>query len=545
MGVLRRLGRADRGRSQFVYYTRRNGPKQIPPLNAAHPHLHPHAHRRNDTWPREASKGATRVERLRAGLKKKRAQSRDPASGMRPASRDEAEQLAQSWMSQTSMGGQVPRHHTMPSTSRQTSYPSSLLPGDSPPSPSVALPERGRTLTRPPQPAQPHFAPLDTISGSPASNQSPAPPGHAQFADEVLHHHEMVMSGSGGSGATAGRHGSTGRSKSRPPVTRRSTSMVFLSVGLLVSFGSWRNAGYASEAVGKVTAWGLPPPAPVSRPPQLSHPVHFHSPSPSAQLPHRNVRRQSFPISVSVALPSAPPAPPEDDEEDESPDWERVIGRASAWACTTLYLTSRIPQIWKNFRRRSVKGLSMLLFTMAFIGNTFYVLSILTNPLATTPGYLLESVPYLMGSGGTLCFDLAIVVQSFLYSEKRRDSLERDRRRRGMGRLDAEEAVALLHDDDTITSGPDSRNGSRAGSRNLSRNSSRPMSRTVSLTGRSVSRKPPTLRSSSTELKRQTAEPEEYNEEDVSRSRTRTATTSQATSLHAVGEAGESGVVLP
>ena len=32
----------------------------------------------------------------------------------------------------------------------------------------------------------------------------------------------------------------------------------------------------------------------------------------------------------------------------DSPSLERIIGRMSAWACTTLYLTSRLPQIWKN-----------------------------------------------------------------------------------------------------------------------------------------------------------------------------------------------------
>jgi len=41
----------------------------------------------------------------------------------------------------------------------------------------------------------------------------------------------------------------------------------------------------------------------------------------------------------------------------------------------------------------------MLLFVMAFVGNSLYVLSILTNPLMSSPGYLLESTPYLMGSG--------------------------------------------------------------------------------------------------------------------------------------------------
>lgn len=32
------------------------------------------------------------------------------------------------------------------------------------------------------------------------------------------------------------------------------------------------------------------------------------------------------------------------------PSLERVIGRISAWTCATLYLTSRLPQIWKNVR---------------------------------------------------------------------------------------------------------------------------------------------------------------------------------------------------
>lgn len=98
----------------------------------------------------------------------------------------------------------------------------------------------------------------------------------------------------------------------------------------------------------------------------------------------------------------------------EPPDIQRIIGRISAWACTTLYLTSRLPQIWKNvgctgcpkvstdryqFQRRSVEGLSILLFLFAFIGNLTYVCSILLNPSgdadpADAGHYLLESLPY-------------------------------------------------------------------------------------------------------------------------------------------------------
>ncbi|KAI5119186.1 hypothetical protein M0805_000640 [Coniferiporia weirii] len=107
----------------------------------------------------------------------------------------------------------------------------------------------------------------------------------------------------------------------------------------------------------------------------------------------------------------------------DEPSSERVIGRIFAWLCTTLYLTSRLPQIWKNFMRKSVEGLSMYLFVFAFLGNTFYVLSILTSPKMVQPqpaatAFLLESIPYLLGSGGTLLFDVTIVMQSFLYRAK-------------------------------------------------------------------------------------------------------------------------------
>jgi len=108
-------------------------------------------------------------------------------------------------------------------------------------------------------------------------------------------------------------------------------------------------------------------------------------------------------------------------EPNREADTERVIGRVFAWTCTTLYLTSRLPQIWKNFVRKSVEGLSMGLFISAFLGNFFYVCSILTSPPANGPGakgFLLESIPYLLGSGGVLIFDMIIVLQGRLYRDR-------------------------------------------------------------------------------------------------------------------------------
>ncbi|KAJ4487860.1 PQ loop repeat-domain-containing protein [Lentinula aciculospora] len=124
---------------------------------------------------------------------------------------------------------------------------------------------------------------------------------------------------------------------------------------------------------------------------------------------------------------------------------ERIIGRIFAWVCTTLYLTSRLPQIWKNYVRKSVEGLSMYLFIFAFLGNTFYVTSILTSPEVHQPApgstdFIKESIPYLLGSGGTLVFDLTIVTQSFIYHSKHRQ-------RRSRSRTTTEEEGGLLAGD--------------------------------------------------------------------------------------------------
>lgn len=45
------------------------------------------------------------------------------------------------------------------------------------------------------------------------------------------------------------------------------------------------------------------------------------------------------------------------------------VGTALGWISTFLYLNSRIPQVYKNFKRQSVEGLSWLMFFCAFMGN--------------------------------------------------------------------------------------------------------------------------------------------------------------------------------
>ena len=121
----------------------------------------------------------------------------------------------------------------------------------------------------------------------------------------------------------------------------------------------------------------------------------------------------------------------------ESPSNEQILGRIFAWLCTTLYLTSRLPQIWKNVSHNKLlkclffsdtlskvcqkisrgmpffffhilphpylyiiqcQGLSMYLFVFAFLGNVFYVASILSSPKNFLPPpqstqFIRESIP--------------------------------------------------------------------------------------------------------------------------------------------------------
>ncbi|KAG9067517.1 hypothetical protein KI688_012300 [Linnemannia hyalina] len=100
------------------------------------------------------------------------------------------------------------------------------------------------------------------------------------------------------------------------------------------------------------------------------------------------------------------------------------LGRIFAWVCTVFYLSSRMPQLWKNFTRKSVQGLSILMFFWAAMGNLSYTLSILNSKDAVDPEtgrkFLLEAVPYVLGSSGTLMFDLSIFFQWLYYTGRLR-----------------------------------------------------------------------------------------------------------------------------
>ncbi|KAG2020204.1 hypothetical protein CC2G_005572 [Coprinopsis cinerea AmutBmut pab1-1] len=208
---------------------------------------------------------------------------------------------------------------------------------------------------------------------------------------------------------------------------RRGASMVFLGAWALFGIGTLvgSNRGVASSSSTSVGRLLLPD---LSTP---SYPVAAVPPSSDAQF-----------VSVEDIISRAEGEldfefDPDDEEVPQEPppsepSADRVLGRIFAWLCTTLYLTSRLPQIWKNYVRKSVEGLSMYLFVFAFLGNVFYVASILLSPKTSLPPpasteFLRESIPYLLGSGGTLMFDITIVTQSFIYRPRPKRHLAHSR----------------------------------------------------------------------------------------------------------------------
>ncbi|KAK1228384.1 hypothetical protein PQX77_008521 [Marasmius sp. AFHP31] len=245
--------------------------------------------------------------------------------------------------------------------------------------------------------------------------------------------------------------------------SRQGAGLAFLSVFALFSVGQLVGArtNTGSVVVPRVIPRSDLSPLPVSS-------VHLHPPSDidfdqsnSYQLSSHEDAGASYVVVES----------PENGTLESSSETsnERVIGRLFAWLCTTLYLTSRLPQIWKNFSRKSVEGLSVYLFIFAFLGNFFYVSSILTNPRAHQGGlpaqeFITESIPlvhssasrlpyfstlippprYLLGSAGTFIFDVTIVTQVIIYRKRPKASIRRGRRHSRAGQ---EEESGLLADD--------------------------------------------------------------------------------------------------
>ncbi|XP_009990927.1 PREDICTED: lysosomal amino acid transporter 1 homolog [Tauraco erythrolophus] len=99
-----------------------------------------------------------------------------------------------------------------------------------------------------------------------------------------------------------------------------------------------------------------------------------------------------------------------------------IVGFTIGSVSSVLYLCSRVPQIYTNYKRKSTVGVSYSLFALVMLGNSLYGLSVLLkNP---EPGqgegnYVLKHLPWLVGSLGVLSLDVVISFQFLAYRRGR------------------------------------------------------------------------------------------------------------------------------
>ncbi|GMM32390.1 Ypq2 protein [Martiniozyma asiatica (nom. inval.)] len=95
------------------------------------------------------------------------------------------------------------------------------------------------------------------------------------------------------------------------------------------------------------------------------------------------------------------------------------IGICMAWFCTIIYCSSRLPQLYLNYKRKSVDGISPFLFMFALLGNITYAGSIVLTPVEggheSYAKFIFNELPYLLGSLGTVLFDAVYFWQRYVY----------------------------------------------------------------------------------------------------------------------------------
>ncbi|CAD5223780.1 unnamed protein product [Bursaphelenchus okinawaensis] len=110
-----------------------------------------------------------------------------------------------------------------------------------------------------------------------------------------------------------------------------------------------------------------------------------------------------------------------------------ALGYAIGSVAAVCYFSGRIPQLLRNYYRKSCDGLSLAMFYIIVLANLTYGLSVLLE--STGWIYLLRHLPWLAGSLGCCFFDAIVIAQYYHYQRLRANREQED----VVGLLDGEE----------------------------------------------------------------------------------------------------------
>lgn len=99
---------------------------------------------------------------------------------------------------------------------------------------------------------------------------------------------------------------------------------------------------------------------------------------------------------------------------DEGPSTAETVGYVIGLLSTVFYLGSRLPQIIMNFKRGKTDGVHPLTFLLAVVANFAYAFSVLMSPRKPGQSYeefIMDHLPWLTGSLGTVSLDFTILMQ--------------------------------------------------------------------------------------------------------------------------------------
>eukprot|EP00936_MAST-01D_sp_MAST-1D-sp1_P002698 g2698.t1 len=202
--------------------------------------------------------------------------------------------------------------------------------------------------------------------------------------------HAAVVGSEANMGSAASARGSTILAAKAPIL-----SLGFVAAVSLVAAVAWSSASTAHPSSGEASAAG-----------------HGSDRSSLAAVNMTSDATQTISALLNVGVATTPPSCI---RAGPSTPWIHTLGMVLGWMSSVLYICSRMPQVYRNAVRKSVEGLSWMMFTSAVMGNVTYGTSILLRLRSGQDA--VEKLPWLIGSLGTLAFDATILLQLRWYSK--------------------------------------------------------------------------------------------------------------------------------